>query len=155
MKVRRIARLMSLIVGVMAIAAFICEGSAAWPWGKKTENPDGKISIQASTTLRPIVQPVAEEYKALNPEMDITIEEGSSEDAIAALLDGRVNIAVSDREMEFGETEEAKTKGVEPFLTEMKIADKELFVYTNGEPKEAIKNFIDFLSIVEVEAPEE
>jgi len=161
MKVRRITKLMTLTVIMMAMLVFTCEGSlASWPWGKKTETTEttqetteNSLSIQASTTLLPVIQVVVEKYKDLHPEMDITIKEGeSSEKAIAALLDGSVDIAVSERKMNSEETEKAKTSGIEPFLTKMVLAD----IYTNGEPKEALKKIIDFLSTVKVtvEVPE-
>lgn len=70
-----------------------------------------KIVIKGSTTVLPITQKAAEEYRKQN-KVSITIEGSGSGNGIKALIDGTCNIANSSREMKEKELQSAKEKGI-------------------------------------------
>ncbi len=70
-----------------------------------------KIVIKGSTTVLPITQKAAEEYRKLN-KVSITIEGSGSGNGIKALIDGTCSIANSSREMKEKELGTAKEKGI-------------------------------------------
>lgn len=73
-----------------------------------------ELMINGSTTVLPIVQKVAENYMAVNPNVDIAISGGGSGNGIKALVDGLTSIAMSSRDMKSSEKEQAARKGVDP-----------------------------------------
>lgn len=70
-----------------------------------------KIVIKGSTTVLPITQKAAEEYRKLN-KVSITIEGSGSGNGIKALIDGTCSIANSSREMKEQELQSAREKGI-------------------------------------------
>jgi phosphate transport system substrate-binding protein len=70
-----------------------------------------KVVIKGSTTLLPIVQKAAEEYRK-NTAISISIEGSGSGNGIKALLDGTTQIAMSSREMKDKEIEGTKSRGI-------------------------------------------
>lgn len=69
-----------------------------------------KVVIKGSTTVLPVTQKTAEEYRKLN-KVSITIEGSGSGNGIKALIDGTCDIANSSREMKPEELQSAKDKG--------------------------------------------
>ena len=69
-----------------------------------------KVVIKGSTTVLPITQKTAEEFRKLN-KVSITIEGSGSGNGIKALIDGTCDIANSSREMKAEELQSAKDKG--------------------------------------------
>lgn len=69
-----------------------------------------KIVIKGSTTVLPVTQKTAEEFRKLN-KVSITIEGSGSGNGIKALIDGTCDIANSSREMKAEELKSAKDKG--------------------------------------------
>lgn len=77
----------------------------------------GKVSIQnkGSDTMVNLAQAWAEEYKKVNPNVDIEVSGGGSGVGIAALIKGTIDIANSSRDMKKEELEQAKkSTGKEP-----------------------------------------
>lgn len=69
-----------------------------------------KVVIKGSTTVLPVTQKTAEEFRKLN-KVSITIEGSGSGNGIKALIDGTCDIANSSREMKAEELQSAKDKG--------------------------------------------
>lgn len=70
-----------------------------------------RIVIKGSTTVLPITQKTAEEYRKKNM-ISISIEGSGSGNGIKALIDGTCDIANSSREMKKKEREQASEKGI-------------------------------------------
>jgi len=70
-----------------------------------------KIVIKGSTTVLPITQKAAEEYRKIN-KVSIVIEGSGSGNGIKALIDGSCSIANSSREMQSKEIQSATEKGI-------------------------------------------
>lgn len=72
----------------------------------------GRVTINGSTTVLPIMQHVAEMYMAAHPGVRIELAGGGSGNGIKALLEGQTMIAMSSRELRPGEVARAKARGV-------------------------------------------
>lgn len=94
--------------GVSAVAAVVLSGMVLAACSRDTGN---KIVIKGSTTVLPITQKAAEEYRKLN-KVSITIEGSGSGNGIRALIDGTCSIANSSREMKEQELASAREKGI-------------------------------------------
>ena len=93
---------------VSAVTAVILSGIVLAACSRDAGN---KIVIKGSTTVLPITQKAAEEYRKLN-KVSITIEGSGSGNGIKALIDGTCSIANSSREMKEKELGTAKEKGI-------------------------------------------
>ena len=93
---------------VSAVTAVLLSGIVFAACSRDTGN---KIVIKGSTTVLPITQKAAEEYRKQN-KVSITIEGSGSGNGIKALIDGTCNIANSSREMKEKELQSAKEKGI-------------------------------------------
>ena len=84
---------------------------------KKTDDEQKTvISVKGSDTMVNLSQKWAEEYMKLHPEVSIQVNGGGSGTGIAALLNKTTEIANASREVKPSEVEDAKSKGVSPFV---------------------------------------
>ncbi len=72
------------------------------------------LQIEGSTTVGPIADEFATAFKKLHPEITITVKKTGSGDGIAALIDGRCQIATSSRFLKPEEFKKAAEKGIMP-----------------------------------------
>lgn len=89
----------------------------------KASGQKGKITISGSTSVAPVMEKLAEEYKKLNKDVTIDIQQPGSGAGITAATEGSVEIGMSSRELK----EEEKTK-----LTEKQIALDGIAVIVNN-----------------------
>ncbi len=73
-----------------------------------------RIVLQGSTTVFPIAQRCAEEFRRLHPEVNISVRGGGSGVGIAGLIDGTCDIADASRPMKEKEIEKARRQGFTP-----------------------------------------
>lgn len=73
----------------------------------------GRVTINGSTSVLPIGQKAVEVFSRKHPEANISISGTGSGDGIKALLDGTTDIAMSSREREENEKQQAKEKGID------------------------------------------
>lgn len=93
---------------------FLISGAAVMLFSFSTGCSKGtgkKVVIKGSTTVLPITQKAAEEYRK-EKKVSISIEGSGSGNGIKALIDGSCDIANSSREMKDKELEMAKEKGI-------------------------------------------
>ena len=84
---------------------------------KKTDDVEKTvITVKGSDTMVNLSQKWAEEYMKLHPEVSIQVNGGGSGTGIAALLNKTTEIANASREVKPSEVEDAKSKGVTPFV---------------------------------------
>ncbi|MDD3375349.1 MAG: PstS family phosphate ABC transporter substrate-binding protein [Candidatus Omnitrophica bacterium] len=88
------------------------------------------IQIKGSDTLINLVQALAEEYMAQNPGKYIAVTGGGSGTGIAALINGKCDIANASRQMKAKEVEQASKNGVK--VKRVVVAMDGLSVITNG-----------------------
>ncbi|MCK4420639.1 phosphate ABC transporter substrate-binding protein [candidate division WOR-3 bacterium] len=74
-----------------------------------------KITITGSTTVLPIAQRAAEAYMDIHKDISISVRGGGSGVGIAALIDGRADIADASRPIKTKELKTAREKGINPY----------------------------------------
>ena len=74
-----------------------------------------KITITGSTTVLPIAQRSAEVYMDIHEDVNVSIRGGGSGVGIAALIDGRADIADASRPIKTKELKTARERGIDPF----------------------------------------
>lgn len=72
----------------------------------------GTITIAGSTSVAPVMNVLADEYKKLNPDVKIEIQESGSSAGIESAIGGAVEIAMSSRELKDDEAKTLKSQTV-------------------------------------------
>ena len=85
----------------------------------------GAVSLNGSTSVGPVMEKLAEAYKALNPDVSIDIQQTGSGAGITSATEGTCDIGMSSREL--------KQEELDAGLTELKIADDGIAVIVNLE----------------------
>ena len=81
--------------------------SAYKPSGKK-----GKITIAGSTSIAPLMDVLADDYKKLNPGVTVEMQESGSSAGIQSAIEGAAQLAMSSRELKDDETKELTAKQI-------------------------------------------
>ena len=68
--------------------------------------------MQGATSVAPVMNVLADEYKKLNPGMKIEIQESGSSAGIESAMQGTVNIAMSSRELKNNEAAKLKSQNI-------------------------------------------
>src|SRR5574342_484189 len=89
------------------------------------------IENKGSDTIVNLALAWAEKYQSEHPDVRISVTGGGSGTGIAALINGTVDIANASRQIKPEETEEAKSKGIDP--VEHVIARDAIAVIVNPE----------------------
>ncbi|MCK4322840.1 phosphate ABC transporter substrate-binding protein [candidate division WOR-3 bacterium] len=76
---------------------------------------DKSITMTGSTTVLPIAQRAAEAYMDLHEDVSVSVRGGGSGVGIAALIDGRADIADASRPIKAKELKTAREKGIDPY----------------------------------------
>lgn len=98
------------------------------PTGKK-----GKVTVAGSSSVTPVMEKLAESYKALNPEMDVEIQMSDSTTGVNSAITGICDIGMASRELKDSEL----AKGI----AGTKIAiDGIAVVVNNGNPLEEMSS---------------
>jgi len=75
---------------------------------------DSNITICGSTTVLPVATRAAEEFMDIHEDVSISVRGGGSGVGIAALIDGRINIADASRPIKTKELKVARERGINP-----------------------------------------
>lgn len=113
-------RLTLLVLTILVVTLSGCKGSSE----------KESLTLTGSTTVLPIAQKCAEVYMLKN-KAKITVNGGGSGNGIAALLDGRTEIANASRNIKDKEVKKAKEMGISPY--EIMVAKDALAVVINKE----------------------
>jgi phosphate transport system substrate-binding protein len=105
----------------------------------------GTLSIAGSDTMKPLTESWSADFRQLYPGLPIKVESRGSETGLAALLEGKAQIAAMSRRMTQQEVVEFKREfGYEP--TEVPVAVDALAVFVHKD------NPIEGLTLAEVDA---
>jgi phosphate transport system substrate-binding protein len=105
----------------------------------------GSLSVAGSDTMKPLTESWSGKLRQMYPGLSIKVESKGSETGLAALLEGKVQIAAMSRRMTQEEVIEFKREfGYEP--TEVPVAVDALAIFVNKD------NPIEGLSLAEVDA---
>ncbi len=72
----------------------------------------GKITLAGSTSVAPLMNVLADEYKTINPDVTIEIQESGSSAGIQSAMEGAVEIGMSSRALKDDETSELVAKQI-------------------------------------------
>lgn len=101
---KMLTRIGSLFIVFLLVFSFSMQLSAG----------DNSITITGSTTVLPITQRAAEAFMDIHEDISISVRGGGSGVGIAALIDGRCDIADASRPIKTEEIKIAREKGVNP-----------------------------------------
>ena len=115
---------------------------------KKTDEMEQTvITIKGSDTMVNLSQKWAEEYMKLHPEVSLQVTGGGSGTGIASLLNKTTEIANASREIKSSELEDAKTKGVNPFVYKVALDGIAVIVHPGSKIDNlSIKQLSDIFS---------
>jgi phosphate transport system substrate-binding protein len=131
---RRILSLISaVLVSVTVFAGCTSNGNQAAKEGEKTSTTKltGEIKIDGSSTVLPISEAVAEEFKAENPGVKTTVGESGTGGGMKKFINKEIDIADASRAMKAEEKEQAAKNGVE--FVELKVAFDGITVVVNKD----------------------
>jgi len=117
-----------LFIAVLAFTMIACGN-------KKGQNKDGEatgsISVDGSSTVYPITEAVAEEFRAVKPEIDVTIGVSGTGGGFQKFVRGETNISDASRPIKDKEAAAAKENNIS--YVELKVALDGLAVVINPE----------------------
>ncbi|MBK5192516.1 MAG: PstS family phosphate ABC transporter substrate-binding protein [Flavobacteriaceae bacterium] len=117
-----------LFIAVLAFTMIACGN-------KKGQNKDGEangsISVDGSSTVYPITEAVAEEFRAVKPEINVTIGVSGTGGGFQKFVRGETNISDASRPIKDKEAAAAKENNIK--YVELKVALDGLAVVINPE----------------------
>lgn len=78
----------------------------------KSNGAKGKIVIDGSSSVYPVMEKLVEAYKAVNADADIELQESDSTSGMTAAMDGTCDIGMASRELKDSETAGGLTSAV-------------------------------------------
>lgn len=75
----------------------------------------GKVVVAGSSSVTPVMEKLAEAYQALNPEVNIEVQQSDSSTGVQSAIDGTCDLGMASRELKDSET----SQGVEPVVIAM------------------------------------
>lgn len=125
---------MTAIIGSVLVTATGCgsatNGSSKAEQGA-TQQLQGEVKIDGSTTVRPIMEAVTEEYRSEQPKVKAGIGGAGTGSGIKKLIAGEIDIANASRAMKEEEKKAAAEKKVD--VAEYKVAFDGITIITNKE----------------------
>ena len=105
----------------------VVEDAPAYEGGKVS----GKVVIAGSSSVTPVMEKLTEAYKALNPDVDLELQQSDSTAGMTSTIDGVCDIGMASRELKDSELE----AGLKP----LKIAmDGIAVIVSNDNPVEGL-----------------
>lgn len=137
---KTIAALVIIAVLVMAVVAYLY-------LSPKPESPtqtlSGTIEIDGSSTVFPITEAVAEEFRITNPDVRINVGISGTGGGFKRFVVGETDISDASRPIKQSEAEAAQTNGIE--YMELQVAVDGLSVVVNPA-----NGWVDYLSVEEL-----
>lgn len=122
-------------VSTIVLGAILVLGLASCGGNTKNTNADaglsGSITIDGSSTVYPITEAVAEEFRAVSPEVQVTIGSSGTGAGFKKFIRNEIDIIDASRAMKEEEKVTCKEAGVE--FTEIIVAYDGLAIITNKE----------------------
>jgi len=150
MRTARLRRFVSLgFCGLAFAAAMVgCSGGDAKPEStpeapQTTSELTGQLSIDGSSTVQPISEAFAEEFKKANGKVEVSVAKSGTGGGFKKFASGEIDITGASRPIEDSEIEAAKKNGIE--FIELAVAFDGLSVVVN--PK---NDFAETLTVEEL-----
>lgn len=75
----------------------------------------GKVVVAGSSSVTPVMEKLAEAYQALNPDVNIEVQQSDSSTGVQSTIDGTCDLGMASRELKDSET----SQGVKPVVIAM------------------------------------
>jgi phosphate transport system substrate-binding protein len=137
---KSIAALAIIAVLVIAVGAYLYLSPKPKP---PTQTLSGTIEIDGSSTVFPITEAVAEEFRITNPEVRINVGISGTGGGFKRFVVGETDISDASRPIKQSEAETARTNGIE--YIELRIAVDGLAVIVNPT-----NSWVDYLTVEEL-----
>jgi len=108
-----------------------------------TEKLSGTIAIDGSSTVTPILEAVAEEFNAAQPDVSVTVGTSGTGGGMKKFIGGELDMAMASRPIKDEEAAKLKEAGIE--FIEIPVAYDGLTVVVNPE-----NSFVDYLTVEEL-----
>ncbi|OCL27300.1 phosphate-binding protein [Orenia metallireducens] len=118
------------LIFLVLITLVFLVGCGRAPEGQNEEQEGAYIQIKGSDTSVNLSQMWAEEYMSKNEEVSISVTGGGSGTGIAAIINNKVDIANSSRDIKDSEKKQAEDNGIK--IVEIAVAMDGLSVITNA-----------------------
>lgn len=100
-------------VATVGLSALVSGCKALGIWGPPDINdPMGDVSIDGSTTVYPIVQAMAEDFKAAHPDYSPSVNKSGTGSGFQKFTRGEIDIAAASRPIDATEDQELRQKGI-------------------------------------------
>lgn len=127
------------------------DGGGSTGGGSAAGTVEGEIVISGSSTVEPISVAVAEGYKALQPDVNISVAGPGTGDGFKGFCAGETDISDASRQIKDSEAEDCAVNGIE--YVELKVAVDGIAVMTNADNADIeCLSFPDLYAIVGPEA---
>lgn len=80
-----------------------------------TSGKSGKVVVAGSSSVTPVMEKLAEAYQALNPDVNIEVQQSDSSTGVQSAIDGTCDLGMASRELKDSET----SQGVKPVVIAM------------------------------------
>ncbi|HSM64494.1 MAG TPA: PstS family phosphate ABC transporter substrate-binding protein [Gillisia sp.] len=118
-----------LLIAILSFAVISCGNNKGQD--SKDGEASGSISIDGSSTVYPITEAVAEEFRAVQPEVDVTIGVSGTGGGFQKFGRGEINISDASRPIKAEEAAVAKENNIS--FVELEVAYDGLAVVINQE----------------------
>jgi phosphate transport system substrate-binding protein len=129
-----IKRFKSLFVSVMVV--ILCLSLAACSGSKGSDKLEGKVAIDGSGTVYPLMANIAEEYMTNEqPDVDVQVARAGSSAGFKKFIPGEIDFSDASRPIKDGEKEQLEEKGLKfgEDILEFKLALDGLTIVINKE----------------------
>jgi phosphate transport system substrate-binding protein len=109
------------------------------PYNSSGKNPSGTLTIGGSTTVFPIIEKEKDAFKAIYPQVSITVSSTGSGAGITAVIAGTIDIAMSSRDLKSSESDKD--------LIKYTIASDGIAIIVNPE-----NTYVDSITMAQLKA---
>ena len=107
-------RMLLICLAVTGLSLFDCGCAAILSGGVvSSDDPNGDVSIDGSTTVYPIVQAMAEDFKAANPDFSPAVNKSGTGSGFQKFGRGEIDVAAASRPIDLKEDKELREKGID------------------------------------------
>ena len=130
-KTGRMRRLLGLAAAGPLVLAAACGGSTTDAGGRPGDALSGSIVIDGSSTVAPISQAVAEEFRAEQPDVNVSIGTSGTGGGFKKFCNDEIDIADASRPVKQEEIDACKAAGVD--FTEFRVGLDGLAIVTSAK----------------------
>ncbi|MEK9659620.1 MAG: PstS family phosphate ABC transporter substrate-binding protein [Chloroflexota bacterium] len=130
-------------VGTLVVGALVALALVACGGGSSDEGLSGAIEVDGSSTVFPITEAVAEEFRKDEPGVQVNVGVSGTGGGFKRFVAGETDISDASRPIKASEAEQAVTNGIE--FIEMRVGTDGLSVVVNPN-----NDFVDCLTVAEL-----